>query len=72
MNKQDKELWNEFLQKYDKVYSKDEMQFRFQIFLKNLRLLQDEPIFQSPDGKTLLGASMKSSRPPKRYKKGIN
>lgn len=49
------------------------MEFRFQIFLKNLRLLEDEPTLKSPTGKVLLGDSPFASRSkPKTYKKGIN
>lgn len=33
------------------------MEFRFQIFLKNLRILKEEPTFETADGKVLLGSS---------------
>lgn len=39
--------------------------------MKNLRILKEEPSFESPTGKVLLGASPKSSK-PKRYRKGVN
>lgn len=45
------------------------MNFRFEIFKKNLRLLQEEPDFIGPDGMVLLGSSKKSK---KSYEKGIN
>lgn len=33
------------------------MEFRFQIFIKNLRILKEEPTFETADGKVLLGSS---------------
>lgn len=40
--------------------------------MKNIRLLKDEPTFESPDGKVLLGASSRRSIKKKNYRKGIN
>lgn len=71
-NKTDKELWEEYRKTYQKQYSQQEMEYRFQIFLKNLRLLEDEPTFESADGKVLLGASPMARSRPKMYRKGIN
>ena len=70
MDKSDKDLFDEFVKKYNKKYnSKDELQFRFQIFLKNMRILKAEPEFKSPDGKVLLGSGFGMEI---QYKKGIN
>lgn len=48
------------------------MDYRFQIFLKNLWILKEEPVFEAPNGKVLLGASFNARARPKKFKKGIN
>ena len=70
MDKSDKELFDEFRKKFNKKYNNQkELEFRFQIFLKNMRILKAEPEFKSPDGKILLGSSLGVE---KQYQKGIN
>ena len=76
-DKSDKELWEEYREKYKKDYTPQELEFRFQVFLKNIRLLKDEPTFEGPDGKVLLGSSFSpfsSARMVvrKSYRKGVN
>ena len=54
----DQKLFEDFQKKYNKKYKTEkEMEFRFQIFLKNLRILKEEPTFETADGKVLLGSS---------------
>ena len=70
LNLSDVELWQEFLQKYAQEYTPEELKFRFQVFLKNIRLLTDEPTLKSRTGEVLLGAPR--FKKVKRYIKAIN
>ena len=78
LSKSDRRLFIEFKQKYKKKYkSEEEFRFRFKIFVKNLRILQDEPTFTAPNGTILLGSAGPFSRRrrtsrPKKYRKGVN
>ncbi len=83
LSQSDQELFDGFRKRYQKKYAnEEEMNFRFQIFLKNLRILKEEPKFESADGKVLLGSSFHkttSDSPTllgmtfeKSYSKGIN
>ena len=43
--------------------------------MKNLRILKEEPTFESPTGKVLLGSSLNrisARKIPKKYTKGVN
>ena len=77
-NKSDRRLFNEFRKKFGKKYkTQEELQFRFNIFKKNLALLQIEPEFTGPNGERLVGTRVPrvfSGAPPKKkkFKKGIN
>ena len=80
LSQSDQALFDKFVQKYQKKYkTQQELEFRFQIFLKNLRILKEEPTFEDSDGMVLLGSSFEASpfksarrRPPKLFSKGIN
>ncbi len=81
LNESDQQLFDKFRKKYQRKYtSKQELDYRFQIFLKNLRILKEEPVFDDSDGTVLLGSSFGGpqafvsggARPIKLYKKGIN
>ena len=80
-NKSDRELFREFQKKFGKQYKNQrELQYRFNIFKKNLALLQIEPEFTGPNGERLVGLAVPFSisgdprvaNRKKKFKKGIN
>lgn len=70
--KSDEVMFKEFCDSYGKQYSsQSELRYRFEVFKKNLSLLQDLPDSTDTKGKVLLGSSL-SSAPRKPYRLGLN